>query len=229
MAAEQLLEAVKTGDAILVEQLIGGDPALVDARSDNGFSAVMLAMYYGHPAIATMLVNNGATLNIFEAAAVGKTEIVKAFVTANPPLVKEYAPDGFTALQLASFFGHADAAEALLKAGAQVNAVAQNPQKVMALHSAIAGNHTAVTRVLLAYDADVNATQEAGITPLHESAQNGNLEITEMLLAHGAILNVASADGKTPLALAVDYGHEAVAGLLRDQAMEIDPHSNRIV
>ena len=65
---------MKTGDAILIEQLIGGDSALVDARSDNGFSAVMLAMYYGQPAIAMMLVNNGATLNIFEAAAIGKTD-----------------------------------------------------------------------------------------------------------------------------------------------------------
>src|SRR5258708_17674757 len=213
--AQELIEAIKAGDKSQVEQILAANPALANARSDVGTSAVLYAMYYGHAPLAELLVAAGATLDIFEAATVGDLARVKTLVAANPTSVTAFAHDGFTALHLAAFFGHAAIAEFLLAAGAEVNAVARNPQKVMPLHSAVSSNRLDVTRVLLAHHAAVNEAQEAGFTPLHESAQNGNLEITQLLLDAQADVNNRKSDGRTPLMLAEEHHHDALAALLR--------------
>ena len=53
--------------------------------------------------------------------------------------MSEYAPDGFTPVALAAFFGQPAAVKALIAAGADVNAAAKNGLKVAALHAAVAG------------------------------------------------------------------------------------------
>ena len=57
--------------------------------------------------------------------------------------------DGFTPLQLAAYFGAPGAAADLIAAGADVDAVADNPMRIQPLHAAAAGRHSAV-----ALDAD---------------------------------------------------------------------------
>ena len=214
--AQELIEAVKAGDKPQVEQILAANPTVANARSEDGTSAVLFAMYYGHAPLADVLVAAGATLDVFEAASVGDVERVKTLVAANADSPRAFSHDGFTALHLAAFFGHAAIAEFLLAAGAEVNAISRNAQHVMPLHSAVASNRLDVTRVLLAHHAAVNEAQEAGFTPLHESAQNGNLEITQLLLDAHTDVNSRKTDGKTPLALAVEHHYEAVAALLRE-------------
>ena len=67
-----------------------------------------------------------------------------------------------------------------------MSAVARNPIRVQPLHSAAAGGHTAVARLLLEHGADPNARQEGGFVPLHAAAQAGNDELYELLVASGA-------------------------------------------
>ena len=136
-------------------------------------------------------------LTIFEAAAVGKVERVHELLLLEAGFVDLWSPDGFTALHLAAFFGHAEIAAELLRRGADANAVARNPLGVQPIHSAAAGNHTAVVRVLLDNGADPNARQEGGFTPIHAAAQNGNDELYELLVARGADQEAAADDGRT--------------------------------
>ena len=218
-AAQDLLEAVKAGDVNRVSELLATDPALVNARDASGNSAILLAIYYGRKEVKESLLAYGPELDVFEAAAAGALDRVKAIVDEDQDmsadLVNAYAQDGFTALGLAAFFGHEDNAAYLLTKGAQVNSVSQNRMRVMPLHSAVAGRHIGIARRLLEAGADVSAKQADGFAPLHGAAQNGQVEMIELLLAHGANVNTPTDDGKTALAYALEEGHTEAANSLR--------------
>ena len=65
--AQDLLDAVKSGDLPRLAQLLDQDPALANVRSEAGLSAVLLAVYYNQPVVADLLIARGAGLDIFEA------------------------------------------------------------------------------------------------------------------------------------------------------------------
>src|SRR5512135_785824 len=108
VTSQHFFAAIKAGSQSEVIQQLELDPALVNARDENGLSAVLTAAYYQEPAIARMLVERGAALTIFEACSVGDVARVQAALEGQPELVNEYAPDGFQPLGLAAFFGHTE-------------------------------------------------------------------------------------------------------------------------
>lgn len=128
-----------------------------------------------------------------------------------------FKPDGFTALQLASYFGHPETVKLLLGRGAAVNAVARNGMAIMPLHAAVPGQHHAVVEALLAAGADVNARQHGGWAALHGAAQHGDRRLVEMLLAAGADPSLQREGGETPSQTAAAHGHVEIAGLLTAQ------------
>lgn len=211
----ELFESIKANDAIRAQELLSLDPELANASLEGGPSVVLLAAYYGRKEIVELLLASGARLNLFEASAVGKLDRVDEILHDRPGMLNEYAPDGFTPLGLASFFGHTEVVKLLLARGAQVNLASNNAQHVMPLHSAVAARHFDIAKLLVEYGADVNAKQQEGYTPLHEAAQNGQLEMVMLLLEHGADPDGRMDDGRTPLTLAEQYGREQVADLLR--------------
>ncbi|HMY76061.1 MAG TPA: ankyrin repeat domain-containing protein, partial [Blastocatellia bacterium] len=201
---QEFFKAVTQGDAAKVKELLNADPQLVSAKNEKGMSAVLLAAYYRKPEVVAALLATGVELSIFEAAATGQTERVRALVKKDPALANAFAPDGFFPLGLAVFFGHKETFDALLAAGADVNAVTRESMKITALHSAVSAKRFEMARTLVARGAEVNPRQaENGIRPLHEAAAGGEIEFAELLLEHGAELNAKTKDGKTPLAFAV--------------------------
>jgi ankyrin repeat protein len=221
---QQLFSAIKGGDVAGVQALIEGNPALVNAKDENGVSALLLARYYGRQDVTELLLTQGAALTIFEAAAIGKLDTVRDMVEAHPELVSAYSPDGFPPLNLAAFFGHKDVLEYLLARGADVNAVARNAMNVRPLHSAVAhrqpGVALAMSEVLLRHGADANVRQAGGWTPLHQAAAHGQTPLVRLLLAHGADVHAASEDGRTPLHMALHGGHQETVELLRRHGAE---------
>jgi ankyrin repeat protein len=218
MPSADLFTAIDAGDADAVAAQLTADAGLAAARDGEGVSATMHALYHGQSAIAEGIAAALPELDMFEAAALGRTERVRSLLAADPSLALARSPDGFTALHYPAFFGIGDAAvvsRQLLDAGADVNATSANPLAVQPLHSAVAGNHDDVVAVLLASGADVNATQRHGWTPIHGAAQNGAVATVERLLAAGADPRAANDDGKTAADLAAAAGHEALAARLR--------------
>jgi len=101
-------------------------------------SELLQAIYRGDNARAEELLAAQPELDVFEAAAAGRTERLRELLDRDPSLANAWAEDGFQPLGLASFFGHADAAQLLLERGAKVSSASRNDMRVMPLHSAAA-------------------------------------------------------------------------------------------
>jgi ankyrin repeat protein len=211
---QQLFEAIRAGDASRVNELLEAAPSLAGARAPDGASAVLTAIYYGHPEMVRLFEDRGVALNLFEAVAAGRRERVAALVDDAPHAIHEYSDDGYPALGLAVFFGHDDIAGMLMESGADVNAVSRNSQQVTALHAAAARHNTRLVGDLLARGAEPDASQAGGITALHEAAFHGDREIVELLLGYGADPRSKTAEGKTASDMATERGHAELGAQL---------------
>jgi uncharacterized protein len=174
----------------------------------------MEALYEGDVGKAEELFPTDPT--IFEAAAFGRSDRLTELLAAQPTAVHGRASDDFTPLHLAAFFGHVDAVEVLLEAGADLEAEATNTfvRQVRPLHSAVASRNLECCRMLIAAGADVNVKQGDGFTPLMEAAQVGDAMLVRLLLDAGADVAARRADGTTAEVLARNGGHEEVLRLL---------------
>jgi ankyrin repeat protein len=217
MQAQEFLKAVAKGDVAGVRDMLKKDRALARAINADGISAILLAAYYRQKDVLAELLASGVALNVFEAAATGKANRVRSLLDKDAGLTNSYSADGFTALGLATFFGHKDVVELLLSKGAKVNVASRNAMKVMPLHSAAAARRVDLAAILIDHGADVNARQESDVTPLHEAAATGQVELMKLLLTHGADVNAKTRDGKTALQLAEDGKQAEAARLLKER------------
>jgi ankyrin repeat protein len=212
---QEFLTAIEKGEVTKVLELLKSDRTLAQTKNADGVSAVLLAVYHRRPDIVEALLATGIELNVFEASATGRAERVKELVKGDAAQANAFAPDGFTPLGLAAFFGHKDVVEVLLANGARVNQAAKNAMRVMPLHSAVAARNRAIVRLLVENEADVNARQQMNFSSLHDAAANGDVEIAQLLISHGAAINAKTDGGKTPLALALKKNHARMADFLR--------------
>jgi ankyrin repeat protein len=176
----------------------------------------MVAAYHHEPEIASFLADKTVAITIFEASATGKINNIMRQLARDPQLVNAYAPDGFQALGLASYFGHFDVAEYLIKAGAPVNSPSRNELKAAPIHSAAAAGHEKIVELVLKHGADPNLIEQNGFSPLHVAAQNGDMKVIRVLLYGGADLALTTDKAKTPLDLALEAGHKDAARLLQE-------------
>lgn len=214
MSVERLEQYITTADLNNLDTLLKQNPALAKARTSHRASPLMLSCYYKKPDVAGVLMKYLDEINLFEAAAVGKFDVVAELVKTHPEAINFYAEDGFTPLGLACYFGQYEIAEYLIRKGAQVNMPSNNGFKVYPLHSAAAGNYTNIARMLIENKAWINVKQEAGATALHSAAQNGNIDLLILLLEHGADVNIRMEGGKLPADLAREKGFEEIAEAL---------------
>lgn len=220
MSTDAFFEAVKGGNAARVKEMVSADGSLVNAKTEAGVSAVLTAVYHGHKEVADLLVARGATLTIFEACAAGEEERIERLLAEEESTVNGYSDDGWTPLHLASFFGHAKAAELLLAHDADVTARSRNSTGNTPLHAALAANRKMVAGLLVGHGADVNATDAQGWRPLHLAASNNNVDSMKALIAQGANVALAKADGTTALSMAIEKGHREAEALLRRHGAE---------
>jgi len=211
--SQRCFELLQSGDAEALGRLLDEDPESADARDANGASLLMQCIYRGRRDLAEPIANKKKTLDIFEAASLGRLDSLRDLARDSAALNSRSA-DGFTALHFACFFGPPESARLLIEAGAAVDAVAANPMQVMPLHSAASVRNLEAARLLLAHGAPPNARQQAGWAPIHAAAQNGDKAMVELLLQHRADPKQANDEGKTPAMAARAKGYEELAALL---------------
>jgi ankyrin repeat protein len=215
------IAAIKSGDIDTVERALHADPDLANTHTEQGLSPLMIALYHQQPKLAGLIKSRAKGLSIFEAAAAGDKARVAALLESDPALVNAVSPDGFSALGLAAFFGHADVVPLLLERGAEPNSPSRNPMKVMPLHSAVANRDGALAlkmaKLLLERGASVNVAQHGGWTPLQQAAAHGNVELVQLLLSRNADPAAKADDGRSAIDLARAGGHQAVVEALESR------------
>jgi uncharacterized protein len=167
---DTLIELVKAGELGKVRAVLGENFLLASQRLANGESPLMAALYRGHHDVVDAIIDAGAEIDVFAAAATGRLDDLRR--TASDATVNSYAYDGWTPLHLAAFFGHEEAAQLLLEAGADVHAVSRNGLTNTPLHAATAGKHEDVALLLLENGARSDVVDAGGYTPLQIATQN---------------------------------------------------------
>ena len=221
----------------------------VNAKSEDGSTALLWAAHWNDLQTAELLVRAGADANLAndlrmtplsQACTNGSTALVNLLLNAG---AKPGTPvgTGETPLMTCARAGAVDAVRALLVRGADVNA--QEPtQHQTALMWAAAEQHPKVLQALIEARADLTAHTKMGFTALHFAARAGDMESVRTLLAAGADVNIRSqADpepagarrgpalggngvtsfpGSTPLLVATVRGHIALALDLLDRGAD---------
>jgi ankyrin repeat protein len=206
--------AIDEGNDAAAVAMVRDDPRLSRRHGGaDGVTPVLHAMYRQRFELATALAAAAGALDLAEAAAIDDVAQVRSRL-ASGAAVDGRTPDGFTPLQLAAYFGAPAAAAELIRAGADVDAVAENPMRIQPLHAAAAGRHADVAMLLIDAGAEVNGKQSHGWTPLHSAAANGDGDLVDRLVAAGADSTATNDDGKTAADVARAGGHDKIAAQL---------------
>jgi uncharacterized protein len=135
-----VFEAAAIGDVDRLRVLLDGEPALATAWSEDGFTPLHFAAFFGHPEAAKLLVDRGADLDAR---------------STNAQFALDAAP-----LHSASAAGQLEVCVVLLDAGADVNAVQHGGYT--ALLDAAANENEELMEFLLERGADRTARLDDG-------------------------------------------------------------------
>lgn len=120
-----LMQAAWQGNAEMTRLLLD-KRTRINLRNPGGETAIMLAALRGHLPVVQLLYDRGAEINhggwtpLHYCAFEGKTEVCR-FLVAKQASVDARAPNGATALMIASRQGHEEIVRLLLKGGADPN------------------------------------------------------------------------------------------------------------
>ncbi|KAE8440371.1 hypothetical protein EG329_008323 [Mollisiaceae sp. DMI_Dod_QoI] len=179
--------------------------AAVDARNDEGYTPLAMAVEGGHAEIVRVLCEEGA----------------------DPRTITVH---GLTSIDLAILAPKkSDVLRALVDSTAVAVDVldAPNGTAYWPVHTAAAANKVHALGLLLQAGCSLHQSTPAGLTPAHYAAHGGAVDALLWLCNQGVVCCVPSADGSTPLHLAAERGHvQAVEWLLSQQGTDINAVSS---
>ncbi|KAJ5402677.1 uncharacterized protein N7487_008573 [Penicillium crustosum] len=158
--------------------------------------------------------------SFFTACAFGFTKVVRYCIQSNSNLIHHANDMGATGLHLASEYGHEEIAEALCKAGADVNSTDTDGETP--LIRAAAGGYKVLVLMLLDKESNIRAQGQRYGTALHGAALHGHLDVVEILLDRGADINVTGGQFGTALHAACLRGQVKIVKRLLDAGADIN-------
>jgi quinoprotein dehydrogenase-associated probable ABC transporter substrate-binding protein len=220
----ELADAIVAHDMDRVDYLLKHG-AHVDSRDGDGNTPLVSAVRFGFVDVVTVLVDHKADPN--QPNLGNWTPLMYAAWGDSPDLVNVLARhgakldavdnDGLTPLAIASQNAKIKAAEALVAAGADVNAPVAKGGYTPLMLAAISGSSDLASS-LIGHGAKVNAVNPGGVTALMIAAANDHRNVAAVLLKSGADVNARSEDGRTALSIAQANNDEPLIRLLKDAA-----------
>ena len=191
-------DAARKGDEAKVVALLKQNPELVFSRDKFGNTPLHVAARHNQPAIAALLLANGADVN---ARNIDENSVPRNTNGGETPLTLALLP-----------YQHKEILELLLTHGAEVNVMLSNGDTP--LHLAVTRDIPDEVELLLANGADPNARGFNWQTPVHLAVFQGRTRILEILLDYGADPNVKDLSGHTPLYWAKSNHYDKGVALL---------------
>ncbi|MBV8820787.1 MAG: ankyrin repeat domain-containing protein, partial [Acidobacteriaceae bacterium] len=197
-ADSRLVEAAKNQDLKTIRTLIS-QHVDVNARSDDGATALLWAAHWNDLAAADLLLTAGADANaandfrmtpLSQACTNGGDAMVRLLLKsgANP---NTPIGTGVPPLLTCAKSGSVDAVRRLIEYGAPVNAK-EPAQGQTALMWAVSEHHLDTVKALIEAHADLKAHSKQGFTAMHFAARRGDQESIQLLLDAGVDVNILS-------------------------------------
>ena len=204
----------------------------VNAKNDNGETALIIAAQNDHTEIVKLLLEKGAKYDPFYKtndgftylmafARCGLTNYCQELLNKGADVNAKKSNSGWTALMLAAYKGHTETVQLLLEKGADVNAKNFNDERTALIWAAGKG-HTKIVKLLLENGADVNAKDIDGRTALMLAANNGHTKIVQILIENGADVNAKDRWGSTVLTYPAANGHTEIVQLLLEKGANVN-------
>ncbi|MEO9612777.1 MAG: ankyrin repeat domain-containing protein [Nitratireductor sp.] len=191
-----LHEAAAGNDVTAIRALLSAG-ADIDARDDQGRTALLVAAHGNKVEAAAALIEAGANVNAKDdiddspylyAGARGHLEILKMTLAHGADLQSTNRYGG-TALIPAAERGHVETVRTLIMAGVEVDHI-NNLGWTALLEAVILGNggpaHRRIVALLVGAGADVYLADRDGVTPLAHALGRGYEEIAQLLVEAGA-------------------------------------------
>jgi len=151
----------------------------------------------------------------YAAALTGDIEKIKVSDALILENINKANKDGQTFLMLASFNGHIEVCDYLIKNGAQVEA--RDSAGRTALMYASTGPFASTVKLLLENGADANSVDHGEQwTSLMNAAAEGEMEVVKLLLQFGADKNLKDTDGDTAESFARKKNHKEVSNFIKN-------------
>ncbi|XP_046715885.1 ankyrin repeat and sterile alpha motif domain-containing protein 1B isoform X3 [Silurus meridionalis] len=221
---QELLEAARTGNVLVVEKLLSGKRGLLGSSSGSMALPGLLSLWRG---LNVNCADSSGYTPLHHAALNGHRDVVLKLLqfeaSTNVPDNKGCFP-----LHLAAWRGDVDIVRILMHHGpshCKVNE--QNHEKETALHCAAQYGHSEVVCVLLQELTDPSMRNRRGETPLDLAALYGRLQVVRMLLnAHPNLMSLNTRQ-HTPLHLAARNGHHTTVQVLLETGMDVNTETEK--